>query len=166
MNPAVTVALFSTGNIGAVRGLIYIVFQLAGAIVGAYCAQSVTLGGKLLGVNTIAPTISVGSAAFAEMLMTFVLVMTVYATAVDGDNFSSGLAPLYIGLSVFALHIVGIPIDGTSINPARTFGASVVANDWTNQWVFWVGPITGGLFAASVFTTMSTVRKHFEKKNQ
>lgn len=83
------------------------------------------------------------------------------ATACD-DGFSAGLAPLFIGLSVWVIHIAGIPIDGTSVNPARSFGAAVVANKWTDHWVFWVGPIVGGLFAASVWKTFKLI----EKKNQ
>lgn len=43
-------------------------------------------------------------------------------------------------MTLFVVHLCGVPIDGTGVNPARTFGASVVANKWENQWVFWVGP--------------------------
>ena len=78
------------------------------------------------------------------------------ATACD-DGFSAGLAPLYIGFSVWVIHIAGIPIDGTSVNPARSFGAAVVANQWSDHWVFWVGPILGGLFAASVWKTFKMI---------
>lgn len=77
LNPAVTIALFSTGHISAVRSVFYIVAQCAGAIVGAYCAQTVTLGfmpSGFVGANTVSSGLNASTAMFAEMLLTAVLV--------------------------------------------------------------------------------------------
>ncbi|KAJ3144227.1 hypothetical protein HK101_002761, partial [Irineochytrium annulatum] len=67
------------------------------------------------------------------------------------------MAPLMIGLYVFIAHLVSIPYDNTSLNPARTFGASVVSGDWSAHWVFWVGPCLGSLIGAGVYKFF----KHF-----
>jgi MIP family channel proteins len=157
LNPAVTIALLAVGEIKPIRSVLYIVAQCAGATIGALFAKTVTVG-DLLGYNAVSTGISSGSAFFAEALLTSVLVYTVLVTAVDG-GLAPGFAPLYIGLSVFTIHIAGIAIDGTSVNPARTFGASLVAGKWADQWVFWAGPIAGGLFAAGVWRTFQLIQK-------
>ncbi|KAJ3273405.1 Aquaporin-4 [Terramyces sp. JEL0728] len=146
LNPAVTVALASAGLISLTKAIFYIVAQCLGATAGALLAHLVTQG-SLVAYNEVAPGTAVGSAFLAEILLTFVLVLTVFTTAVDG-KVDPGFAPTLIGFSVFAIHLSGIPIDGTSVNPARTFGASVVTSHWDNHWVFWAGPIIGGLLAS------------------
>lgn len=90
--------------------------------------------------------------------MTFVLVMVVFKSAVD-TNMDSGFAPVLIGFAVFALHLSGVTIYGTSINPARSFGAAAVAGKWEDHWIFWVGPILGGLLAAGCFTVFNQLKK-------
>ncbi|KAJ3308610.1 oleate-activated transcription factor pip2 [Boothiomyces sp. JEL0838] len=147
LNPAVTVALASAGLISVTKASLYIVAQCIGATAGAALAHAVTQG-SLVAYNQVAPGTSSGSAFLAEILLTFVLVLTVFTTAVDG-KVDPGFAPTLIGFSVFAIHLSGIPIDGTSVNPARTFGAAVITSHWDNHWVFWAGPILGGLLASA-----------------
>ena len=64
------------------------------------------------------------------------------------------LAPFAIGVTVFLCHLVALPVDGCSVNPARSFGTSAVAGNWDDQWIFWVGPIGGGIIAAVVYETL------------
>ena len=149
LNPAVTLALCSAGLISVPKSLMYIAAQLLGAIAGAALADAVTPG-SLLGYNAVSPNISAAQACGAEFLLTFVLVFVVFKSAVD-TTMDPGFAPALIGFSVFAIHLTGITIDGTSVNPARSFGASVISGEWPNHWVFWVGPIAGGLAASLVF---------------
>jgi MIP family channel proteins len=146
LNPAVTIALCFRGAISIQDALVYIIAQVCGATAGAGLADAVTPG-PLLGVNAVSSSISPVIAFFAEALLTFVLVMTVFKTAVNSDM-SSGFAPFYIGFSVFVIHLCGIPLTGTSVNPARTFGPAWVMGNFNNHWVFWAGPICGGLVAA------------------
>ncbi|CAI0546880.1 unnamed protein product [Linum tenue] len=111
------------------------------------------LGG---GANSIAPGYSTGTALGAEIIGTFVLVYTVFS-ATDPkrsarDSHIPVLAPLPIGFAVFMVHLATIPITGTGINPARSFGAAVIFNNdkiWDDHWVFWVGPFVGALAAAA-----------------
>lgn len=149
LNPAVSIALSFAGLMPIPKMIMYVVAQCCGASAGAYFVQVITPG-PLLGFNAVSPGITVANAFFAEVLLTCVLVMTVFKTAVDGDM-DSGFAPTLIGFSVWVIHLVGIPIDGTSVNPARSFGASAVSGNWENQWVFWIGPIVGGLLASTLY---------------
>lgn len=87
-----------------------------------------------------------------EIILTFALVFVVYATAVDPKKGSIGIvAPLAIGFTVLAAHFIGVPYTGASLNPARSFGPAVVTFTWSNQWVYWVGPLIGGAIAAVVY---------------
>jgi aquaporin related protein len=72
--------------------------------------------------------------------------------SINAYIFNQGWAPALIGLAVFACHLSGIPVDGASLNPARSFGPAIITKEWDNQWVFWLGPIAGGLLAALVFS--------------
>jgi len=87
-----------------------------------------------------------------EMALTFGLVYTVYATAIDPKRGSLGIiAPLAIGFVVGANILVGGPFDGASMNPARAFGPALVGWRWRNHWIYWVGPFLGGGLAALIY---------------
>ncbi len=79
--------------------------------------------------------------------MTFVLVSVVLEVAANKDEATRTQAPLAIGFAVFCAHAVLLPVDGCSINPARSFGPAVVAGMWKQFYVFMAGPIAGGLLA-------------------
>jgi len=79
-----------------------------------------------------------------------VLVFVVFATAVDPKGLA-GIAPAAIGLAVLVDHLVGVPLTGASMNPARSLGPAVVASEWADHWVYWVGPLAGATAAALVY---------------
>ena len=98
---------------------------------------------------------------YCAVMGTALLVYTVLESAVNSkavttasDGSKQNLAPIPIGLAVFCAHIVLIPITGCSINPTRSFGPSVVAGNWDNHWVWWVGPLTGALVASFAWLGM------------
>ncbi|KAL8029806.1 hypothetical protein ABFS82_14G243700 [Erythranthe guttata] len=107
------------------------------------------------GANTLALGYNKGTGLGAEIIGTFVLVYTVFS-ATDPkrsarDSHVPVLAPLPIGFAVFMVHLATIPITGTGINPARSFGAAVIFNNekaWDDHWIFWVGPFIGAAIAA------------------
>eukprot|EP01124_Arcella_intermedia_P014537 TRINITY_DN20_c0_g1_i1.p1 TRINITY_DN20_c0_g1~~TRINITY_DN20_c0_g1_i1.p1 ORF type:complete len:264 (-),score=29.11 TRINITY_DN20_c0_g1_i1:23-814(-) len=154
LNPAVTIALLVIRQIELFKAVGYVGCQLLGAIVGTglmYGALPDALTEEVhMGATSLAPGVSPGEGCAIEICLTFILVFTVCATAqLSGDLKSMGrFAPLAIGYSVLVDHMIGVPFTGASMNPARSFGPAVVGNYWVNHWIYWVGPIVGGLFAS------------------
>jgi MIP family channel proteins len=159
-NPAVTVSMLATGNVAPVRAAVYIVAQLLGGIAGAGVLTLIfpALGelgrnnvGVNLGVPGLGPDVTQFGGVLLEAIMTFFLVLVIFGTAVDARG-PKAIAPLLIGLTITMDIIFGGRITGAAMNPARAFGPEVVQQDFTNFWIYWIGPIVGGLVAAFLYT--------------
>ncbi len=152
INPAVTFAAFLTKNISAARGLMFVAAQLGGAVIGALLllATIPDAADTNLGAHALGPDVSVSMGLLMEIVVTFALVFVIFATAVDPSGMGN-LAPLAIGLAVLVDHILAVPITGASMNPARSFGPALVAGEWGDQWIYWVGPLIGGAVAGLVY---------------
>ncbi|EIE22533.1 aquaporin-like protein, partial [Coccomyxa subellipsoidea C-169] len=144
LNPAVSVAFWLAGKISALRAVLYIVCQCLGACAGSALVLAIDHNGfkAALGAsNRLNTGINPANAWGAETILTCVLVFVVFAATDTQRSATSGhlsvLAPFSIGLAVFLAHLVAVPIDGCSINPARSFGTAAVAHEWTHQWIFW-----------------------------
>lgn len=143
-------ALACVGALEIAQAAANIASQLIGAILGAaFLAATIPAAQRLsLGSNAIANGIGIGNALVGEILMTFTLVAVVLETAVNKKSVARVQAPLAIGFAVFCAHAVLLPIDGCSINPARSLGPAVVSGTWPGTfWVFVVGPFLGALCA-------------------
>jgi len=156
VNPAVTIGLFVGRKIGLVKGLLYIVVQCVGGIAGAGILSILLpteIASKNLGQTLVNPAMSAGQGFGLEFLITFVLVLVVYGAAADEDNADSvkGSAPLAIGLSITIGHLVAGPFTGPAMNPARALGPAVILSAYANHWVYWAGPILGGVCAGLVY---------------
>nr|AFB83068.1 plasma intrinsic protein PIP2.2 [Helianthemum almeriense] len=157
INPAVTFGLFLARKVSLVRAILYMVAQCLGAICGCGLVKAFQKShySRYGGANELSGGYSKGTGLGAEIIGTFVLVYTVFS-ATDPkrsarDSHVPVLAPLPIGFAVFMVHLATIPITGTGINPARSFGAAVIYNTekaWDDQWIFWVGPFIGAAIAA------------------
>lgn len=158
INPAVTFGLFLARKVSLVRALMYMIAQCLGAICGVGLVKAFQsslynrYGG---GANELADGYNKGVGLGAEIIGTFVLVYTVFSATDPKRNARDShvpvLAPLPIGFAVFMVHLATIPITGTGINPARSFGAAVIYNNdkaWDDHWMFWVGPFIGAAIAA------------------
>ncbi|XP_055830697.1 aquaporin PIP2-4-like [Solanum dulcamara] len=158
INPAVTFGLFLARKVSLIRAILYMVAQCLGAICGVgfvKAFQSAYYNRYGGGVNVMAPGHNKGVGLGAEIIGTFVLVYTVFSATDPKRNARDShvpvLAPLPIGFAVFMVHLATIPITGTGINPARSFGAAVIYNGdkaWDEHWIFWVGPFIGAFIAA------------------
>ncbi|KAD4384277.1 hypothetical protein E3N88_24445 [Mikania micrantha] len=105
--------------------------------------------------------LSVWNAFVFEIVMTFGLVYTVYATAIDPKKGEVGtIAPLAIGLIVGANILAGGPFTGAAMNPAVAFGPSLVSWSWGNHWIYWAGPLIGGGLAGAVYELIFISRTH------
>jgi MIP family channel proteins len=153
-NPAVTISAWVAGKIETARAAVYVVAQLAGATVGAGLLRWVmpeqAWRQAQLGATLVA-NISTGRAVLLEAILTFFLVITVFAVAIDDRGVFSSIAGLPIGLVLGFDILVGGPLTGGSMNPARSFGPALIGGTWTNYWVYVVGPVIGGLVAASLY---------------
>jgi aquaporin PIP len=159
INPAITFAQTITRKITLLRGVCYTGAQFGGAALGTVIAASLdwhaftVAGGGANGSSAFHPR----SLVAAEILATALLVLTVFS-AIDSRRAASvihigALVPLAIGLAVLVAHLALIPIDGTGINPARSFGPALVLGNqaWKQFWIFAVGPYVGALAAAVIY---------------
>merc|ERR1712193_34879 len=164
INPVVTAGLLVSRKIGLVKALLYVVAQCLGAILGAgllkvFLPSTETEFPGMTGFTTL----SAGQAFGIEFFCTFMLVMVVFGSAADdiAAKNTKGSAPLAIGLSISAAILFAGPLTGGSLNPARTLGPAVVGMSFDNHWVYWLGPILGGICASIVY---NMILKAEEKK--
>ena len=103
-------------------------------------------------VHSVAAGIGAAEGVVMEIVITFGLVYTVYATAADPKKGSLGtIAPIAIGFIVGANILAAGPFSGGSMNPARSFGPAVVSGDFHDNWIYWVGPLVGGGLAGLIY---------------
>jgi MIP family channel proteins len=155
LNPAVTLGLFCSGAVPPVKAVLYIIGQCCGAMLGSLFSKALfptPSTGTFRGANGIGGSVAAGF--FLELILTFLLVFVVHMLALEVNN-ARNVAPFVIGTIVFVGHLIAIPITGTSMNPARSFGASVVSGDWDDHWVFWVAPLCGGILASVFYRLFS-----------
>lgn len=155
INPAVTISMLVTKRIGIKDGIAYIVFQLIGAIAAAASLKAILpdLGAKVNFGTQGGPSDllnhSVMSGLAVEIILTFFLVTVIFMTAVH-KKAPAGMYGLAIGGMIFLIHIVGVPLTGASVNPARTFGPALISGYWDYHWIYWAGPIIGAVIAGLI----------------
>ncbi|KAG8378587.1 hypothetical protein BUALT_Bualt07G0001100 [Buddleja alternifolia] len=151
VNPAVTFGALVGGRVSVLRAVYYWVAQLLGAVVASALLRLATDGMRPVGLSVVT---GVGNlnALVMEIVMTFGLVYTVYATAIDPKRGSLGtIAPLAIAFIVGANTLVGGPFEGAAMNPARAFGPALLGWRWSNHWIYWLGPFVGAAVAGLVY---------------
>jgi aquaporin Z len=162
INPAITISMLVAKKIGAKDAAFYVVLQCVGAVIGAGILYAIAVGTPIfniqvtgLGQNGYDSASPAGynllSALIAEIVLTFVFVLVVHGST--HQRVPKGFAGLAIGLALVMVHIVGIAITGTSVNPARSLGPAVFVGGLALEqlWLFWVAPIIGGILAALVW---------------
>ncbi|KAF5198618.1 Aquaporin tip2-3 [Thalictrum thalictroides] len=151
LNPAVTFGLAIGGNITILTGIFYWIAQLLGSIVACFLLKFVT-GGLAVPTHGVSAGVSAAGGVVMEIIITFALVYTVYATAADPKKGSLGtIAPIAIGFIVGANILAAGPFSGGSMNPARSFGPAVASGDFSQNWIYWVGPLIGGGLAGLIY---------------
>uniref|UniRef100_A0A8C0RFD9 Aquaporin-1 n=1 Tax=Canis lupus familiaris TaxID=9615 RepID=A0A8C0RFD9_CANLF len=153
LNPAVTLGLLLSCQISILRAVMYIIAQCVGAIVATAILSGITssLPDNSLGRNELAPGVNSGQGLGIEIIGTLQLVLCVLATTDRRRRDLGGSGPLAIGLSVALGHLLAIDYTGCGINPARSFGSSVITHNFKDHWIFWVGPFIGGALAVLIY---------------
>ncbi len=155
INPAVTISMLVTRRIGIKDGIAYIIFQLIGAIVAAASLKAILpeLGAKVNFGTQGGPSELLNHSAISglavEIILTFFLVTVIFMTAVH-KKAPAGMYGLAIGGMIFLIHLVGVPLTGASVNPARTFGPALISGYWDYHWIYWAGPIIGAIIAGLI----------------
>lgn len=153
INPAVTIGLLVGKQINFGTATAYIVVQLLGGVVGA-AALNFVLGGNAgtLGATVPAEGIGVSQAFVLELILTFFLVNAVYFTAVSGK--AGDFAPIAIGLTLTFCIMMGGPVTGASLNPARSLGPALFSSDpnaMSTLWIYFIACPLGGVLAALLY---------------
>lgn len=174
-NPAVTIGVLIAGEIQPVMAILYVVMQLLGGIAAGgllrlllatrtynacrggatYLTQYVAYNETANGVFVAYPAdyVRVWQGILIEFIVTFVLVSVILMVALDTKS-KTGLSPLIIGFTL-AVNILAIgAYTGGSLNPARSLGPAIFANEWEHHFVYWIGPIVGAIIAGLFYRTV------------
>ena len=163
INPAVSIGMWIDGRLETKELIMYIVFQCIGAIIGIALLAVIinsapSLGGYMatgLGQNGFGSASSVGldvvGAILVEIILTFVFVFTVLGVTKKVEN--GAVAGIVIGLTLAFVHIMGIPLTGTSVNPARSLAPALFLGGQALEqvWVFILAPVVGAVIAGLVY---------------
>ncbi len=157
INPAITFGVYLSGRMKGIDAIMYIIFQIIGAIIGsaiiyALVSTGVNNGPTMTGSNGWSGDVTMAQAFIAEAVFTFIFVLVVLG-ATDAKKGCGNLAGLAIGLTLVLVHIVCIPITGTSVNPARSIGPAIFQGGeaLSQLWLFIVAPLVGGAVSALVW---------------
>ena len=152
-NPAVTFGLWIAGKIDAVKGGLYVVAQLIGAVLAGLTLRAVfpetAWTPSHIGTPGLAANVSIGTGIGLEAILTVVLLLAVFGTAVDSRG--PRIGGIAIGLAIAADILVGGPVTGAAMNPARWFGPAVASGFLDNAVVWIVGPLLGAAVAALLY---------------
>jgi len=153
LNPAVTFGAMVTKRINAPLGIAYMIAQLAGAVVAAWILTQMfdpAVSAKVhLGTPEPGHGFTPRATFFLESILTFFLVFVVFGTGMDSRGPKIG--GLAIGLTVTLDILLGGPLTGASMNPARSFGPALIGGYWTAHWAYWAGPMLGGAVAGLLY---------------
>ena len=167
VNPAVSLAMLINKKLSVKDFICYVISQILGAIAGTailfFILSNTNLGTTALGANFYgelsATNISLVAAIVTEILLTCVFIYTILG--VTSDENKSSVAGLVIGLTLTFVHLIGIPLTGTSVNPARSLARAIfLGGEAIRQiWVFILAPLVGGALAAFLFKYLNTTKK-------
>ncbi|MCH5325298.1 MAG: aquaporin [Eubacterium sp.] len=155
INPAVSIAMLVSGKMSLTDFFGYIIAQFLGAIAGAAVLMGIVGADTGLGSNGLYNN-DILMSIIIEVILTFVFVIAILGVTSKVEN--SAVAGIVIGLSLTLVHIFGIALTGTSVNPARSFGPALFAGGdaLANVWVFIVAPLIGGVLAAVVYKFLAS----------
>jgi MIP family channel proteins len=153
LNPAVTLGLFAGGRVKPLQAVVYIISQLLGGAVAAalLVASFPATVAPEVGTPTLGQGVTTGEAILIEAVLTFFLVFVVAGTAVD-DRSPARIGGLAIGFTLALDILMGGRLTGAAVNPARHFGPALVASFWVDWYVYWIGPLLGGLVAGILYS--------------
>ena len=155
-NPAVTLAFLVTRRMAPSLAGVYWITQFVAAVLGALVLDLVLpdhLAGSL-GAPALGGGIGAGAGLVIEAILTFFLVWVIFATAADPRGSFTSIAGLAIGLTITLDVLMGGPLTGAAMNPARAFGPELVGGEWADAWLWYVGPVLGAAAAGLLYEVL------------
>ena len=154
-NPAVTLGFLVTRRIHPIHAILYWVAQFGAAALAALLLKWVLpASSSPYGAPALASVIDTGKGVAIEAVLTFFLVWVIFACVADPRGVFDKIAGLAIGGVITMGTLMAFVLTGAAMNPARAFGPELVANEWTNFWVWYVGPFAGGVIAAVMYEVL------------
>ncbi|XP_043463196.1 aquaporin AQPAe.a-like [Leptopilina heterotoma] len=160
VNPSITVGAMVLGKKSLTEGLIYILCQTGGSILG-YGMLKIVIPYSRLGdpkgdfcVTSLSEDVGTFQGLIVELISTAVLMMIACAVWDKRNERNTDSVAIKFGLAVTALATAAGPFTGCSMNPARSFGPAIWNNSWSQQWIYWIGPISGSIVAAFIYKTI------------
>ncbi len=154
INPAVTIAFTLTRHFPPRDAVAYVAAQLAGAIAGALLLL-VAWPEAPASLGATVPSVATGTALLYEIVLTALLMFVIVAVATDTRAVGAGAA-IAIGGTVALDALLGGPLTGASMNPARSLGPAVAAGEWHDLWIYVVGPVVGAALGAAAYQFIRT----------
>ncbi len=157
-NPAVTLGALAGRQISLRLAIVYWISQLLGATFAAIALLGVFSPPEYqnthLGTPSLGPTVGIGTAILVEAVLTFFLAFVVYGTGIDPKGSFNAVGGMAIGLTIAIDIMMGGPLTGAAMNPARWFGPAIVTWFFDNWYVYWVGPLIGAVVAGLVYANV------------
>jgi len=175
LNPAVSLGMYAGGRFRGADLIPYIVAQITGACAGAGTLYIIAIGKRGFELGGFASNgygshspggYTLMSCFLAEVVLTaFFLLIIMGAT---DKRAPQALAPVAIGLGLTLIHLVGIPVTNTSVNPARSTGPAMFAGGWALQqlWMFWIAPLLGGAAGGAIYRTLFNERAEISTESE
>jgi MIP family channel proteins len=155
INPAVTLAFWSVRRFASAELAPYVAAQCAGAVAASLLSRAALGTAGSLGATL--PKVPVAAAFGIEWLLSFALMFVIMAVATD-ERVAKGFAAIAVGLTVGFCAMVGGPLTGASMNPARSLGPALAGGFWHAHWLYWIAPITAMMVAARAYDFLRHTR--------
>ena len=171
INPAVSIACLAEGRMSAKEFIVYVIAQILGAIVGGIAIFGIAaMGGKELAGDACNAVLSDGAGGIIGAILTEIILTCVFTYVIlnvtDNSGAAGKKAGIIIGPTLTLVHLLGINLTGTSVNPARSIGTAVAALAFNGNaaplaqvWVFIVAPLVGGLLSAVLYKCLNKAKK-------
>ncbi|XP_062707372.1 aquaporin AQPAe.a [Aedes albopictus] len=162
INPAVTAGLLAAGKVSVVRAIFYVIAQCAGAVAGTASLKALLPEAYQngLGNTGLKEHVQDMQGLGIEFFLGFILVLCVFGVCDENKPDSRFVAPLAIGMTVTLGHLGVVEYTGSSMNPARSFGTAFIGDNWANHWIYWAGPILGGVCASLLYCQVFKAPQH------
>ena len=154
VNPAVTISFLVTGRMDAGTAAFYIISQLLGAVIAGFFLRILfpdAVSTAHLGTCALGKDVEFWKALLIEAVMTFLFIFTIFASALGSRRTQGILAGVAIGLVYLFGVLVAYSISGGGLNPARVFGPAVASGHFDYHFVWWLGPVSGGIGAVFLY---------------